>query len=106
MTSDCTSYGMDINQLKYYAIQAVYTGAPGGVLKLQISTDDVKAALGKNPAANVVNWSDYTGSSHTVSAAGNFTWNVFPAGYRWARMVYTFSSGTGSLDASFNGKGN
>ena len=104
-TASCTSIGTDINQLQSYAIQASFSGSPVGTLKLQISTDQVQVGTGTNdPAVNVVNWSDYTGSSYSLSASGNYMWNVFPAGYRWVRMVYTKTSGTGSLSATFDGK--
>lgn len=102
--ASCTSIGLDINQLTSYAVQAVFTGAPVGTLTLEISSDDVLVVPGTNPAANVTHWTTYTGSSQAVAAAGSFMWNVFPAGYRWMRMVYTKTSGTGSLSSTFNGK--
>lgn len=103
-TATCTSIGTDINQLSQYTIQAVYTGSPVGTFTLQVSTDQVPTGVGADPASNVVNWTTYTGSSQAISAAGNFVWNVFPAGYHWVRLLYTKTSGTGSLSAEFNGK--
>ncbi len=100
-----TSIGVDINQIYTFAIQAVYTGSPVGTFKLQVSCDKVLPASGTDPAANVLNWTDYTGSSQDISAAGDFAWLVNPAGYRWIRLVYTKASGSGVLNATLNGKG-
>src|ERR1700677_860990 len=61
------------------SIQAVMSGAPVGTLKLQISNDPVDVPMNDNqgtdnpdynPAVNVVNWSDYTGSTYAVTTAG------------------------------------
>lgn len=100
------SIGIDLQNIFGYAIQAEWTGgSASGTLILQLSTDIVNVASGANPAANVVNWSTYSGSSTTVSGPGNFVWNAADAGYRWVRLLYTKSSGTGTLNATFLGKG-
>lgn len=106
MGASINSIGVDLQQLNLNSIQAVFTGSPVGTLSIQVSNDNVAVAAGANPAANVVNWSDYTGSSSAVSGAGNLTYNLTFAGYRWVRLVYTRSSGTGTLNATFTGKGN
>jgi hypothetical protein len=72
MAGSLNSNGVDLQQIFMFAIQAVYTGAPVGTLKLQVSNDDVQPSSTSNPSANVVNWVDYTGSSQAISAAGNF----------------------------------
>ena len=92
MTATITSSAVDLQDLNIYAIQAVYTGSPVGTLKLQVSVDGT-------------NYDDYTGSSLAVSAAGSNTWKVSAAGERYVRLVYTFSSGSGTLDVSLSGKG-
>lgn len=101
------SNGVDLDFMALGAIQAVFTGSPVGTLKLQISTDNVPApTLGSaNMASNVVNWSDYTGSSVAVTTSGNFVWNLSFIGYRWIRLAYTKTSGTGSLTVTASGKG-
>lgn len=92
MSGNITSNAQQLNQMALSAIQAYWTGSPVGTLKLQISNDNA-------------NWTDYTGSSTSVSGAGNFVWNLVYAGFPWVRVVYTFSSGTGSLSVTVNGKG-
>lgn len=105
MSGSVTSIGIDLQQLLSYSIQAVFTDAPVGTFKLQWSNDEVQVSSGSNPAANVVNWTDYTGTSQAVSAAGNYGWIGAWAGFRWIRLVYTRSSGSGTLNAVFCGKG-
>src|ERR1019366_5264558 len=104
------SNGVSLNQIVLYSIEAVWTGTPVGSFNLEVSNDDVPVAPtptnpGSNPSALVVNWVTYTGSSTTVSGAGNFLWNCLEAGYRWVRVSYTASSSTGTVSIQFSGKG-
>lgn len=107
MATNCISTGVDLNQLALGSMQAVFTGSPVGSLKLQISSDNVAPCdyhVSADPACNVVNWVDYTGSTQAVSSSGNFMWNLTFVGYRWLRVVYTATSGSGSLSATATGK--
>jgi hypothetical protein len=111
MASTVTSKGIHINgynnaTIVNGAIQAIFSGSPTGTIKLQISCDNVAVPLQANnnnpventdPAVNVVNWCDYSGSPQTISGAGIFIWNFFNPGYRWLRVVYTPSGGSGAL---------
>lgn len=107
MAGSLSSSGLDMFNMAIGSIQAVFTGSPVGTLKLQISNDIVPTptAGAANLASNVVNWTDYTGSSQSISAAGNFMWILDATGYRWLRLVYTFSSGTGTLNVTACNKG-
>lgn len=106
MGASTNSIGIDLNQILNCSIQAVWTGTPTGTLKIQVSNDNVPYGTSSNPSANVVNWTDYTGSSQSLSgSAGNFVWNMLDSGYRWIRLVYTRSSGTGTINAAIVGKG-
>jgi|SRR5579859_1256123 len=98
-TSEVDSTPLDLLGWKDADLQAVFTGAPVGNLKLQTSDDQVPNG------ALVANWSDYTNSSTSVSAAGNFSWHLTSAGYRWVRAVYLKTSGTGALNVTFTRKG-
>lgn len=110
MSGDLSSIGIDMNQVPMASIQAVYTGSPVGLLKVQISNDIVQVAasptnpVGSDPAANVVNWTDYTGSNEPVNGADNFVWNLLMVPYRWVRIKYIRTSGTGLLNITFSGK--
>lgn len=99
-TTSCSGTGQDVYYFDTISIQAVFSGTPVGTFKLQISNDAV------NAAASVTNWSDYTGSSTSISAAGDYVWNLSSAGYRWVRVVYTKISGTGTANAYLTAKGN
>lgn len=103
--SSVTSVGVDLNQINLSSMQAYWTGSPVGSLKVQVSTDNVPLGLGADPASNVVHWTDYTGSSVAISAAGDQLYNMTFVGYRWARLVYTKTSGAGTINATYNGKG-
>lgn len=84
-----------------YSLQLVFTGSPVGTFKLQASNDHGMPDGGQTPQAlNVSNWTDVTGSSQAVSAAGNIMWNVENAGYTFVRVVYTVTSGTGTLTSA------
>lgn len=84
-----------------YAIQLVFTGSPVGTFNLQCSNDPGLPDGGLTPqASGVTNWTDITGSSQGISAAGNIVWNVENAGYTWVRVNYVATSGTGSLSSA------
>jgi hypothetical protein len=34
-------------------------------------------------------WTDIFGSSQSITGAGDHTWDVEAAGYRWARVIWT-----------------
>jgi hypothetical protein len=83
-----------------YSIQLVFTGTPGGTFKLQCSNDPGLPNASFDEDRGVTNWTDITGTAVVISAAGDLTWNVENAGYPWVRVVYTFSSGSGSLTSA------
>ena len=101
-----------VENLYLMDIMASWTGASAdGTLKIQVS-DDFPVTGNYN---DVVNWSDpITGGSInpatavTVSGPGSQRWELGVAngfGYRWVRMLFTRTSGTGLIDARFNAKG-
>lgn len=102
MSGTVNSHGIEIYLAAFVSITAVWTGGTAaGTLKLQVSNDMVKPndIVGGDPAVNVVNWVDYTGSSTNVAGAGNFGWNMAFQGYYWVRLVYTPSGGAGTINA-------
>lgn len=113
MSASLTSHGIDLQQDWIYSIQALWSGPSVGELKLQISNDNPSPQLsgpagGLDPAAKVVNWTNYSGSASSTSAtagSSNFMWNVLYPGYRWVRVAYTAVSGSGALSVQFFGKG-
>lgn len=90
------------------AIQLVFTGSPVGSFKLQASCDEPRdsATTPSLVAAGVTNWTDISGSSVSISAAGDIMWNIENPGYNFIRVVWTRTSGSGSLTvARINVKG-
>jgi len=100
MSSSITSPGVDLQDVPLASIQAVWTGAaPVGTLILQTSGDIVATQN------LVTNWSDFSGSSVAVSGNGDVMYNLANAGYRWVRIKYTRTSGTGTINAILSAKG-
>lgn len=87
-----------LGHIMHYSIQLKYTGSPAGTFKLQASNDPGR--INSSDASNqapISNWTDVADSAITISAAGDCMYTVENAGYNWVRVVYTASSGSGSL---------
>jgi hypothetical protein len=98
VVSGLTSQGYYVGHVTNYALQAVFTGAPVGILKIQISCDIGNPnASGPYMDDNIVNWIDLPGASSSISGAGQVLLSLVDAGYSWVRVVYTPTSGTGNI---------
>lgn len=91
-----------------FAMQAVYTGSPTGTLQLQVCLGQPSATGGgTNPGAGGTwgnsTWTNY-GTSVPVSAAGNYLWDVIGCNASAAQVVYTRTSGSGTLTVNCNVK--
>lgn len=95
LSSSWTSEPVWLGYLTDYSIQLIFDGAPVGVFRLQCSNDreqNVETAQG------VSNWTIVQASTQTISAAGDHTWAVAGAGYRWVRVQWVPGMGsTGNL---------
>ena len=100
-TNTFSSNPIPLDQVFGIAIQAVWTGTPNGTVKLQASCDPPSQAQIAGPSySTVTNWTDVANSSYSITgSAGNYMWNVADANYRWIRLTYTNTSGTGSMTA-------
>jgi len=86
-TSDLTSVGYSIGDLRDYGLQVVFSSATlEGVLSIQGSLDDTT-------------YIPVTESFQTVVAGAAHLWNVTGANYRWVRLFWDRSAGTGTLTA-------
>lgn len=101
LAADAASDPVSIESMPQYAVQLVFTGTPTGTFSLQGSNDG--GQFDGQTLTGVSNWT--TISTQAVAAAGNHMWNVANAGYRWVRVIYTATSGTGSVTGRFQGKG-
>lgn len=100
MSANITSSVQQLDQAIGYCIQAVFTtnGTLAGTFKLQGSVNHNEVPYGFTPVTGT--WTDITNSSYTISAAGDYMWDVQQPGYRWVRLVYTKAmSDTGVLNA-------
>lgn len=90
MAGSLTSPTAILEDARAVAVHARYAGAPSGSLKIQASLDGT-------------NWVDLGGAFTTaVSAAGETLYQIADAGYKYLRMTYTFTAGTGTLNARIN----
>ena len=106
LSSNVTSDPIWLGHIAHYSIQLIFTGTPMGAFKLQASNDE-GAKTNNLENASITNWTDITGSSTNITAAGDLLYNVENAGYRWVRLVWTDSATvTGTLTvARYNLKG-
>lgn len=109
MSGNVISWGIDLQQDWICSVQANWSGPSVGTIKLQGSNDNVVVGFsGENPATNVINWADISGTLNSVSAvagSSSFIWNINYPGFRWIRGVYVQSSGSGEISMNFFGKG-
>ena len=68
--------------------QVIQTGSSTGAVKFQASNDPV--GVPGNPS----NWTDISGATVTVGAAGSFLIPKFEICYQWIRAVYTATNGS------------
>lgn len=92
MSSNVTSPVVDLAKTDGYSIDAIWTGSPVGTIKLQVTRDGIT-------------FFDYPSSSTAVSGSGSAMWEITTANYSQVRVVYVFSSGTGTLNSGILGKG-
>lgn len=105
MTANRNSTAVNADQYGLVDIQAVWTGSPVGNLYIETS-NDVGTTLPDGSHGGLVNWTTYTGSSQAAGgAAGDFAWHIWATGFKWIRLSYTFTSGSGTLNARVNQKG-
>ena len=108
MSGSLTSDPFRLEHLDLIAIQASFSGStPTGTFKLQACCDmgTIHAYGGMNNVSGLSVWTDIAGSSNAVSANGDIVWNIVDPGFRWVRLVYTRTSGTGTLSVRANAKG-
>ena len=97
MSSSITSSSTDINEAVSYCIQATFTGSPVGSLKIQASDDQ----FGVPPLLGFV---DLPSTITAVTQAGTYMVNVEFPSYCQVQLVYTATSGSGTINAKINAK--
>lgn len=106
MGASINSNAVLMDQESGIAIQAVWTGTPVGNFTIESSCDVGQINPSTGQPSGISNWVYYNGS--TVAAGGDvgkLIWNIEPIAVKWVRLVYTRTSGTGTLNARFNAQG-
>lgn len=103
MSGALTSEPVSLFSIYGFSIQLVYTGSPDGEMKLQGSND---ASFESQAYINPTNWTDLSGTAIAIAAAGSYIYNYSLVPFNWVRVVWTPSSGSGSLSGRINIKGN
>lgn len=96
LTQAFNSQPVLIEHIYGYSVQVAFTGVFAGTFKIQVSNDK-----GVSPTV----WNDLANSSAAVvggayGGEAGIIWNVEKSFYRWFRVVYTPSSGTGTLTSA------
>lgn len=93
MSGNITGPAQDLSYIIGYAVHAIWTGTPTGTVVLQVSNDGVT-------------WENITTTSTaTGGIADSVLFNITDAMYKKVRLTYTRTSGTGTLNVTFMGKG-
>ncbi len=91
-----------VEQMLNYAAEVIWSdaGALSGTLKLQGCNDAYEPPTGnamyliEDPSAH---WVDISSSSIPVAGSSSFLYDVAEVGYRYYRLVYTKTAGTGTM---------
>lgn len=89
MTTNITSAVQDLSQVNGFCVHAVYTGSPVGSLIIEVSNDGSTF---------------YPLVTQAISTSGNFLSNQPNMHAVFARVRYTFTSGSGSLTVNLSAK--
>lgn len=100
MSGNLNSVGVDMLSLPFGAIELIWTGTPTGTFSIDGSIDNV------SNSGLVTKWyptgTDVTNPSGSASST---LVNLSGIGFRWIRVSYTRTSGSGSLTVNVFGKG-
>jgi len=95
MSGNLTTTPVALDHIYGYSVQVVWTGATAsGAFTIEAS-DDVTSV-----PANIVNWETVGSSSIAASGPGSAFYNYNGAFYKWFRLKYAYTSGTGTITAS------
>lgn len=100
IAGNLTSAVVDCTNMVGFSVQSVTTGTAVGVLTIEASNDNI---INDAYTSRIVNWT--TISTAAVAAPGTIMTNISDVYYRWVRLVYTSTSGTGSITSTMQAKG-
>lgn len=100
MSGNLASTAIDMLSLPFGAIELVWTGTPTGTFSIDGSIDNVPSAT------QVVNWyPTNTDVNNPAGSSSSTLVNLIGIGFRWLRVSYARTGGSGSLNVTVFGKG-
>lgn len=84
----------DLVDLKTFGVEISFSGA------------DVVGTLTLEASVRGTNFFTVTGSSQAISASGGHVYDVTVSGYRYVRVKFTYTSGTGNMTVYLTAKEN
>lgn len=105
-TSTTISEVIDVRNSYAMAIQLYWSGTPTGTFSIQGSMNYNLSTLGSN-VLNAGTWDDMgiTTANSPAGSAGHTLIDITATGISWIRVVYTNSSGSGTLTGMAQTKG-
>ena len=100
MATSQTLTGFTLYNTKNFSAVISWSGTPSGTISLEVSNDSTDGVNG-----TWVAYTDVTLGTQPAGSTGKFGVSLADIGYRWIRVVYTSSSGSGTLTVSATGKG-
>lgn len=103
MSVNVTSPAIWMEHMALLAVQMLWTGTPTGNFTLEGSCDP---GNGDQTGTGVTNWIMIANTTQAAGAgAGKYCYWLADVPVKWVRLVYSRTSGTGSVDVRFNAKG-
>jgi hypothetical protein len=108
LSASFSTPSVNLSHIYGYSVTAITSGSVTGSLAIYASNDSGTDFNG----TGVVNWTLVTDPVSGVSTlqgmtgSSNVTWNLSQQFYKWCRMTWSHTAGTGSIDIFASGKGN
>lgn len=104
LASNIDGYTINCEQMVIASFNIICTGAPSGKFQVQYSNDIVQIVNGAQTI--VTNWTTDASLDTAVAAAGSYLIKIPDIAFRFVKLIYTKTSGTGAVTvANYIAKG-